>query len=257
MHVEFKLLRRSSRLRPKERNYENIQGWPAKRRKLADERSTNILPSNEPSKEPATNSSTSKTPTESSSESPSESPMNPSATSKPTISEPSVLPTSDVHVLVEGSEIASKSLKGHTLSQEDVFNILEEYFERSRDSGPVNDTEGLDRRLASTVECIRQDRHIEHTVWSNTPLALTSPRHLGASIDPISSEALDTLDLDLAVVSAAISESCSSIVLSEPRSLSTVPTSYPPSETYDISSDLLSRVRHAPCFKRATLDKSA
>jgi hypothetical protein len=159
---------------------------------------------------------------------------------------------------VEGGEIASASLECHTLSQEDVFNILEEYFEKSADSGPVNDTEGLDRRRASTVECIRQDRHLEHTVRSNTPPALTSPRYLlGAGIDPIASEALDILDLDSAVVSAAISESGSSIVSSEPRSLSTVPTSYPPSETHDISRDLPSGVRHAPCFKRSTLDESA
>jgi hypothetical protein len=159
---------------------------------------------------------------------------------------------------VEGGEIASASLECHTLSQEDVFNILEEYFEKSADSGPVNDTEGLDRRPASTVECIRQDGHLEHTVRSNTPPALTSPRHpLGAGIDPIASEALDILDLDSAVVSAAISESGSSIVSSEPRSLSTVPTSYPPSETHDISRDLPSGVRHAPCFKRSTLDESA
>jgi len=116
MRVEFKLLRRSSRLRPKERTYENMQGRLAKRRKLADERSTDTLPSNEPSKEPATDGSTSKTLTESSSESLSESPMNPSATSEPIIGEPSVLLTSDTHVLVEGGEIASASLKGHTLS---------------------------------------------------------------------------------------------------------------------------------------------
>jgi hypothetical protein len=116
MCVEFKLLRRSGRLRPKERTYKNIQGRPAKRRKLADKRSTNTLPSNEPSKEPATDGSTSKAPTESSSESPSESPMNPSATSEPTISEPSVLPTSNTHVLVEGGEIASVSLEDHILS---------------------------------------------------------------------------------------------------------------------------------------------
>ena len=235
-----------------------MQGRLAKRRKLADERSTDTLPSNEPSKEPATDGSTSKTPTESSSESPSESPMNPSATSEPTIGEPSVLPTSDTHVLVEGGEIASASLKCHTLSQEDVFNILEEYFEKSTDSGPVNDTEGLDRRPASMVECIRQDRPLKHTVRSNTPPALTSPRHLlGASIDPISSEALDTLDLNSAMVSATISKSSSSIVLSEPRSLSVVPTSYPPSKTHDISSDLPSRVQHAPCFKRSTLNELA
>jgi hypothetical protein len=124
-----------------------------------------------------------------------------------------------------------------------MFNILEEYFEKSADSGPVNNTEGLDRRPTSTVEYICQDRPLEYTVRSNTPLALTSPRYLlGTSIDSISSEALDILDLDSAVVSTAISESGSSIVLSEPRSLSTVPTSYPLSETYNISSNLPSRI---------------
>jgi len=235
-----------------------MQGQPAKRQKLADERSTDTLPSNKPSKEPATNGSTSKTPTESSSESPSESPINLSAMSEPTISELSILLTSNTHVLVEGGEIASASLKGYILSQEDVFNILEEYFEKSADSGPVNDTEGLDRRPTSMVECIRQDGPLEHTVRSNTPPALTLLWHLlGASIDPISSEALDILDLNLAIVSTAISEFSSSIVLSKPGSLSTVPTSYPPSETYDISSDLPSRVCYAPCFKRLTLDESA
>jgi hypothetical protein len=52
MRVEFKLLCRSGQLRPKERTYENMQGQPAKRRKLANKRSTDTLPSNKPSKEP-------------------------------------------------------------------------------------------------------------------------------------------------------------------------------------------------------------
>jgi hypothetical protein len=249
MSVEIKLLRRSGRLRPREGTYENMQGRLAKRRKLApDERSTNTLPLNGPSKEPATDASTSKTPNQtpsdtpsdtpneapnkapsaSPSESPSESPMDPYATSEPIVGEPS-----DTHVPVEGGEIASVSLEG-ILSQKEGFYILEEYFEESAvDSGPVNDTEGWERCLTSTVECIYQDRLLEPT------------------------GDLDILDLNPTVVSAAVSESGSSIVPSEPRSLSTVPTSYPPSETHDINSELPSVVRHAPCFKRSTLDESA
>jgi hypothetical protein len=266
MSVEIKLLRRSGRLRLREGTYENMQGRPAKRRKLVpDERSTNTLPPNGPSKEPATDASTSKTlnqtlsdtpsdtlsdtpnealsealsaspsasPSASLSESPSESPMDLYATSEPTIGEPSVLPTSNTHVPVEGGEIASASLEG-ILSQEEGFHILEEYFEESAvDSGPMNDTEGWERCLTSTVECIYQDRLLEPT------------------------GVLDTLDLNPTVVSAAVSESGSSIILSKPRSLSTVPTSYPPSKTHDINSELLSVVRHAPCFKRSTLNELA
>ena len=171
MSVEIKLLRRSGRLRPKEGTYENMQGRPAKRRKLAaDEHSTDTLPPNGPPKEPATDASTSKTPnqtpsdtpseapSESTSDSlsdrPSESPMNPSATSKPTIGQPSILPMSDTHVPVEGGGNASVSIEG-ILSQEEGFHILEEYFEESAiDSGPVNDTESRETGPSSTVECI-------------------------------------------------------------------------------------------------------
>src|SRR5271155_3105898 len=97
-----------------------MQGRLAKRRKLApNKRSTNTLPLNGPSKEPATNASTSKTPNQTLSDTPSNTPSDtlnealskalsasPSispnkslidlyAISKPTISEPSVLPTSN------------------------------------------------------------------------------------------------------------------------------------------------------------------
>ncbi|OBT67995.1 hypothetical protein VE03_01529 [Pseudogymnoascus sp. 23342-1-I1] len=157
MRVEFKLIRRSSRLHlGKEGTYRNTQGRLAKRRRVTGKHSTNPCFSNEPSKEPATNGSTNKTPnspSETPSESHSENPMNPSGTSEP--SEPSALLTSDTHVLVEGGEIASGSLGNDTLSQEDVFNILEEYFEQSLGSESVNDTEGLDIRPTLTVECTR------------------------------------------------------------------------------------------------------
>jgi hypothetical protein len=128
--------------------------------------------------------------------------------------------------------------------QQEVFHISEEYFEESAiDFGPVNNTEGRERYPTSTVECIHQDGRLEPLVRSSTPRALASPQHsLSAGINPISSEALDTLDLDPAAVSAAISESRSSIVSSEPRSLSTIPTSYPPSETHDINDDTQSGV---------------
>lgn len=114
-----------------------MQGRLAKRRKLApNERSTNTLPPNGPSKELTTNASTSKTPNQtpsdtlsdtpsntpnkalseapstSPSKSPSESPMDLYATSEPTIGEPSILLTSNTHVLVKGGEITSALLKG-------------------------------------------------------------------------------------------------------------------------------------------------
>jgi hypothetical protein len=78
-----------------------------------------------------------------------------------------------------------------------------------------------------------------------------------AEINASASEAIDILDPDLPVASAAISESSSSIGSSEPRSMSTNPTSYPPSETYHISSDLASVVRHTLYVKRPILDESA
>ena len=155
MRVEFKLLRRSNRLHPKEGSYENMQGRSAKRRKLTDKRSTDTFSSNETSKEPAPGDSTNKTrnrPSKTPSESPSKNPLNPSGTSEQTIGEPSVLATFDTHVPVEGGEFASASLEGDILSQEDVFNILEEYFEQSPGSGSANDKEGLDSRPTPTVE---------------------------------------------------------------------------------------------------------
>ena len=261
MRVEFKLLRRSNRLHPKEGSYENMQGRSAKRRKLTDKRSTDTFSSNETSKEPAPGDSTNKTrnrPSKTPSESPSKNPLNPSGTSEQTIGEPSVLATFDTHVPVEGGEFASASLEGDILSQEDVFNILEEYFEQSPGSGSANDKEGLDSRPTPTVECARQNGSLVHTVRFDTPPVLTSPQHpLSASVDPTSSEALETLELDSAVVSATISESGSSTVPSEHRSVSTVPSSYPPSEAHDICYDLPSGVQHLPCFKRSTLDESA
>ena len=233
----------------------------AKRRKLTDKRSTDTFSSNETSKEPAPGDSTNKTrnrPSKTPSESPSKNPLNPSGTSEQTIGEPSVLATFDTHVPVEGGEFASASLEGDILSQEDVFNILEEYFEQSPGSGSANDKEGLDSRPTPTVECARQNGSLVHTVRFDTPPVLTSPQHpLSASVDPTSSEALETLELDSAVVSATISESGSSTVPSEHRSVSTVPSSYPPSEAHDICYDLPSGVQHLPCFKRSTLDESA
>jgi hypothetical protein len=111
---------------------------------------------------------------------------------------------------------------------------LEEYFEESAvDLGLVNDTEGWERCLTSTIKCIYQDRLLE-------PIGV-----------------LDTLNLNPTIVSVVVSESGSSIVLFEPRSLSMVPTSYPPSKTYNINSELLSVVQHAPCFKRSTLNELA
>jgi hypothetical protein len=130
--VEFKHLRRSSRLPPTKRNYRKMQGPNTgtgrlpKKLKLADnECLTDSLPTEGPFKEPATDGSTSETPTEPFGEHPSETPTNASATSEPTIDKSSVncpdtaeapdsfdtdnLPTSAIYIQIEGDEITSTS----------------------------------------------------------------------------------------------------------------------------------------------------
>jgi hypothetical protein len=244
-------------------------GRLVKKPKLAiDNVVTDALPTNGASKDPATDDSTSETS--------SETPTNPSATSEPTIDKsyidnPNIvgapksssaadLPMSATHIQIEGGEIISSSPEGgmFPMTHDDGLAILDEYFEQSAIGlGPANDAEWLDKRPTFTAESAHQDGALEPTIRSNTPGALTPQRAPIAEINVVFSGASDILDPDLTVASAAMSESSSSIESSEPGSTSTNPTSYPPSETRHINSDLASAVRHTPYVKRPILDKSA
>ena len=140
----------------------------------------------------------------------------------------------------------------------DGLTILDEYFEESAiGSGPANNAEGLDKWLTYAAESIHQDNAVESTAWSNTPGVLAAPQHPPiAGMNTVSSEASDIPDPDQ-TVSAAISESSSSIGSSDPGSLSTNLTSYPPSETHHINNDSASGVLHTPYVKCPILDESA
>jgi hypothetical protein len=79
---------------------------------------------------------------------------------------------------------------------------------------------------------------------------------LSTSINAISLKALDILNPNLPIASAATFKSSSSRS-SKPRSLSMDLTSYTPSKTYYTSSNLTSVVQHTPYVKRLILDESA
>lgn len=107
------------------------------------------------------------------------------------------------------------------------------------------------------MESFQQDGALETTA-PITSGALTAPQHSRSTdINTVSSEASNILDSYLAIASATMSESGSSIGSSELGSLSTNPTSLSPSETHHYRSDLLTGVRHTPCVKRSILDESA
>jgi hypothetical protein len=113
------------------------------------------------SKEPATNDSTSETAAETSANSLTN---GKSATSEPAINRSYInntntveapessnvadLPTSAIHIQIEGGEIMSLSPKGDMfpMTHGDGLTILDEYFEQSATgSGPANDVEGVDK----------------------------------------------------------------------------------------------------------------
>jgi hypothetical protein len=166
--VEFKHLRRSVRLPPKKnlREYTRTGRMMKRPRLAADESFNDILSTNGPSKEPATAGSTSETPSEAP-EAPSESPTTASATGTSTMSQPTIdkssidclniaeapkssgtddLPTSAIHIQIEGGEItgASPADDMFPMTHGDGFAILNEFFEQfAIGSGPVSDVEGL------------------------------------------------------------------------------------------------------------------
>ena len=262
--VEFKHLRRSSRLPSTKRNYGKMQGSNigtgrlAKKPKLADD---DTLPTAGPFKVPATDGSTNENPTEPLSEHPSETPTNASATSTPSTSEPTIdkssadcpdtvealdssgtddLPTSATHIQIEGDEtVDSMSPTTHRAG----YDILNEFFgQPAIGPGPVSDVGRPGKWPAFTAESTHRYEVLEHTVRSNTPEALDAPQNLpGTGMNAVSSKTSDTLDPDLSIASAATSESGSS-GSSEPGSLSTDLTSYTPSETH-IYGDLASGVQ--------------
>jgi hypothetical protein len=101
------------------------------------------------------------------------------------------------------------------------------------------------------------EMRFSNTLSGNTPKVSNAPHHSPSTgINAVSTKASDILDPDLLIASAATFESGSS-GSSEPGSLSTDLTSYTPSETHHISSDLASVVQHTPYVKRPILDKSA
>ncbi|KAM3064611.1 hypothetical protein ACMFMF_011901, partial [Clarireedia jacksonii] len=243
----------------------------AKKPKLADDNvCTDALPTNGASKEPATDEYTSETVVETS--------ANPSATSKSTTSEPATnrpyinntntveapkpsdaadLPMSATHIQIEGGEIMSLSPDGDMfpITHGDGLNILDKYFGQSAIGlGPAKDTEGLEKWPICTAESIYHDKALEPpVVWSNTPVALTAPRHPPTA----SSETSDIIDLNLTITSAAMSESSCSTGSSESGSMSSSLTSYPSSETHHVNSDLAIADRQIPSVKRPILDESA
>jgi hypothetical protein len=280
--VEFKHLRRSSRLPPTKRDYRKMQslstgtGRLPKKLKLADnDRPTDSLPTKGLFNEPATDGSTGETPTEPLSEHPSETPTNASATGTSATSELAIdkssanctdtaealdfpgmddLPTSAINIQIEGDETVDDiSLTTHRAG----YEILNEFFgQPAIGLDAVSDMEGPGKLLASTAKATHREEVVEPTVWSNTLKTLNAPQHLpSTSICFVSSKALDILDPDLSIASAATSESSSSRS-SKPRSLSTDLTSYLPSKTH-IYSDLASRVQHTAFVKRSILDDPA
>jgi hypothetical protein len=269
--VEFKHLRRSRRLAPTKRTYEKMQGTSnrtgglAKKPKLAvDNLATDALPMEGTPEEPVTDDSMSEPPGETS--------TNISATGTPATSEPTIdksyiespntvetpksfgaadLPISPTHIPIEGGGTMGLSPEGDMfpVSHGDGLTIFDEYFEESAiGSGSVGNTGEPGKSPTFMAESVESTR-------PNTPGASTEPRHPpNAEINSSSSEALD-VDPDPAVVSAEISESGSRA--GSPGSLSTNPTSYPPSETHHINSDFASGVQHAAYVKRLILDESA
>lgn len=222
----------------------NRTGGLAKKSKLAvDNLATDALPKDGTREEPVTD--------ESMSEPPGETSTNISATGKPATSEPTIdksyiespntvetpksfgaanLPASPTHIPIEGGGTMGLSPEGDMfpVTHGDGLTILDEYFEESAiGSGSVGNTGELGKSPTFMAESVEPTR-------PNTPGASTEPRHPpNAEINSSSSEALD-VDPDPAVVSAEISESGSRTGL--PGSLSTNPTSYPPSETHHINS---------------------
>jgi hypothetical protein len=143
-----------------------------KKLKLADnECLTNSLPTEGPFKEPATNGSTSETPTEPFSKHLSKTPTNAFATNEPTINKSSVncldtakaldsfdidnLPTSAIHIQIEGDEITSTLLVDDMflMTHSDGFAILNKFFKQPAIRlRPMSDVEGLRKWLAFTAE---------------------------------------------------------------------------------------------------------
>jgi hypothetical protein len=283
--VEFKHLRRSSRTT--KRNYGEMQGpntgtgRRAKKPKLPDDEClTDTLPTDRPFKEPASDSFTSDSPIEPHGEPPndhqSEPPTNTSATSTPATNEPTIdkssvgcpdivealdpsgtvdLPTSAICDQIEGDEtVNGMSPTTHRAG----YDILNDFFgQPAIGLEAVSDVERPGKWPAFTTESTHRDEVLENTVVSNTPEALDAARHTPSTgINAASSEASDILDPDLAIASAATSESGSS-GSSEPGSLSTDQTSYTPSETH-VCSDLPSGAQHTAAYvKRSILDDPA
>jgi hypothetical protein len=155
-----------------------------KKLKLADnECLIDSLPIEGPFKEPTTSGSTSETPTKPFSKHPSETPTNASAASKPTINKSSVncldtakapdssniddLPTSTIHIQIEGDEITSALLVDDMflMTHSDGFAILNEFFEQPAIRlGPMSDVEGLGKWPAFTAEFTYRDEVLKDTV---------------------------------------------------------------------------------------------
>jgi hypothetical protein len=280
--VEFKHLRRSSRLPATKSTYaemagtNNRTGRLAKRTKSVDELKLDTSLADGKSKECATDECTNETL--------SETPTNVSATGEFTPSEPTIdvsllecpnsvigsisgavadLPTSNKHTQIgDGdAEVISSSpqVDLFPVNHIDGIAILEEYFEQPANHlGFANDAESLEGIPISKAKPF-QAVDAQSTSRPLTSEALTTPQYpLSTDINAISSEDSNILDANPAIVNAAVSGSGSSIGFSEPGTLSTNPTSYPPSETdHNNRSELLTGVRTTPFVQRPILDQSA
>ncbi|EPE24788.1 hypothetical protein GLAREA_08641 [Glarea lozoyensis ATCC 20868] len=172
------------------------------------------------------------------------------------------LPRSNQHTRIGDGDIgvtnSSPQADRFPVNHSDGIAILEEYFEQPIDHlGPANDAECLEGVPTCTAKPVREVKAAP-TTCSMTPEALITPHSpLSTNINTIISEDSNTLDANPAIVSAAVSEFGSSVGSSEPRTLSTNPTSYPPSETNHNRRDILTGFRTTPYIRRPILDHSA
>ncbi|KFZ16980.1 hypothetical protein V502_04811 [Pseudogymnoascus sp. VKM F-4520 (FW-2644)] len=275
--VEFKHLRRSSRLPAEKRKYEKMQGTGglAKKPKLrGDECHTDTLATDGPLKKPAADCSTSGTPTETHSEHLSETFTNTSATSTLGTSEPTTdkssvecsdiaealdssgtydLPTPAIQVQMEGDETADNMSPATHLAG---YDILNDFFGRPAIGlEAVSDIEEAGKWPVYTTEATRRDEDIECAVPPNSLKASDAPQHSpNTGTNTVSARDSDILEPDLFVASAATSGS-SSTESSEPGSSSTGSTSCTSPETH-VHDDFPSEV-YTGFFKRLFLDDPA
>lgn len=144
------------------------------------------------------------------------------------------------------------------VNHRDGFAIIEEYFEQSVNHLELsNAAESLEEITITTAEPFQEDDAQSTSRLLTSGALISSQYPLGTDINALSSEDSNMLDGNSAIVSTAGSESGSSVGCSESGTLSTNPTSYPPSMTDHNGSDLSNGVRTTPLPERPILDQSA